>query len=287
MARTALALLTMLAVAVTGGFSGGAAPPRAHADPQRSAIRVALDVAYAPGSDLALDIYRPLTLTRPAAGVMLVHGGAWRHGSKRRMSGIARALARRGFAVFNLEYTLASSERPGFRRQPQDLQAALRWIRRHAQRLDVDPRRIGALGSSAGGHLVALLATAADRPLAPAPIEAAVVWSAPLDLARFRGGWLDGAVETFIGCTGACLGRRGAASPVNHVTPGDAPMLLVNSAHEPVPAAQAETMAERLRVAQVPHRLRILDGSRHGIEYAREMVGPSAAFLKRALRPRR
>jgi acetyl esterase/lipase len=252
----------------------------------RDRIEVVTGLRYAATPAAVLDVYRRRDRAgRALPAVLVVHGGGWRHGDKRRMVGVSRALAGAGFAAFNLNYTLASWARPGYRRQPAELRAAVEWIRRNAARMDVDPRRIGALGSSAGAHLAALLALGGRGPLdRGSRIRAAVTWSAPFDLSRPGGPGLPGAIDTFLGCAlRPCDLRRAAASPVNHASPDDPPMLIVNSADELVPARHAVEMAARLRSAGVPHRLWILPGTRHARSYSDAALGPSIDFLRRRL----
>jgi acetyl esterase/lipase len=253
---------------------------------ERGAIRMTADVSYRGERGPLLDVHRRSGHARRAPAVMVVHGGSWRTGSKRRMTAVSRALARRGLVAFNVDYRLTTPERPGLRRQLDDLRAALRWIRGHARLYGVDPRRIGALGSSAGGHLVSLLAgRGAGRLAGGTRIRAAVTWSAPFDLGVFGRGWLGSAIENLLGCVPAdCEAERAAASPVEHVSPDDPPMLIANSRREVIPSAQAVAMADRLEAAGVEHRLRLIDGSRHGVEYARTMLPASVSFLARALR---
>ena len=62
-----------------------------------------------------------------------------------------------GYAVANVEYRF--SQEAIFPAQIEDCKAAVRWLRAHAAKYGYDAQRIGAWGGSAGGHLVALLAT--------------------------------------------------------------------------------------------------------------------------------
>jgi acetyl esterase/lipase len=235
-----------------------------------------------------VDVYRRAGDVPPRAAVLLVHGGGWSGGGLGRMDPVARAVARAGMVAVNVGYTLASPWAAGYPRQLDELHATVRWIRRAAGRLGVDRRRIGALGSSAGGHLASLLATTGDGPLhAGTRIAAAVAWSPPLDLPALAGHRLLGPAATLLlGCPpDACPGRWAAASPLAHATPDDPPLMLVNSRREMVPAAQSEAMADRLSAASVPHELRLLEGSRHGREFADHVLADSVAFLRRWLRP--
>lgn len=251
------------------------------------------DVPYGALPGQRLDVHAPAPsprerrrlsfALRPA--VVLVHGGGWAHGDKRRMTPVAMALARAGFVAFNVNYGLARAWLPGFPRQLRDLRRAVRWIRAGAARYRVDPRRIGVLGSSAGAHLAALLATTGQGPLtAGARVAALATWSAPFDLAALPSRWQGGIVDVLLSCYGPCPGRRAAASPLRHVSADDPPALLVNARHELVPAIQALRMADALAANGVPRRLLLLDGTLHGRELAPFALESSIAFLRRELR---
>jgi len=266
-------------------------PARARRAAVRPAARFALDGRRGTsvlrhrrylGDGPTLDVYRRTGIRRAVPAVLVVHGGGWAGGGKRRMVPVARAIARAGMVAVNVSYTLADWGRPGFPMQSDQLEAALRWVRARAWRLGVDPDRIGAFGSSAGGHLTALLATGARRPTAQAPIDAAVLWSAPLDLpAVARHGLLGPAAELMVGCAlTACPQLWAQASPLNAVSPGDAPLLLVNSRREMVPVDQPLRMAERLAAAGVPHELWLLEGSAHAREYQHRTLRRSVEFLR-------
>jgi acetyl esterase/lipase len=73
----------------------------------------------------------------------------------------AEFLARHGIASFVLKYRLGSN---GYRHPAMmyDVQRALRYVRSHAADWHLDPKRIGVMGSSAGGHLASVAATHFD-----------------------------------------------------------------------------------------------------------------------------
>jgi pectinesterase len=143
-----------------------------------SGVRVERSVRYGRAPAAVMDVHLP-TAWRPRArpAVIVVHGGGWRFGARRRMEGVATALAQRGLAAFNVGYTLAAPGLPGFPRQLGELTAAIRWVRRHAGRFGVDPAQVEALGSSAGAQLAAL--SGRGRLEAGARVRAAVAWSGP------------------------------------------------------------------------------------------------------------
>lgn len=264
---------------------GAPAAPSAAAGPQAGEVR--REVRYGASGQMLLDIHRPPGHTGPRPAVLMVHGGAWRAGDKRRMESLSRAIARAGFVAVGVNYTLATRRRAGFPLQVRQLRAAVRWVRRHAPRVGVERRRIGAFGISAGGHLAALLALDARGPLGVGDrLRAVVTWSAPLDLGSLRDHALAPAVDTFLGCVARPCARRriAAASPHAHATGDDPAMLLVSSRRELVPIGQARGMAAALASAGVPHRLQVLPGSEHGRVYADRAIAPTIAFLRRQLR---
>lgn len=244
------------------------------------------DVPYAGAGGPTLDVHTPESVAGDrAAAVMVVHGGAWSAGDKAAIGNVARSLAAAGMVAVNVNYTLAAPGRPGFPSQLDQLRAAVRWVRRNAARIGVDPTRIGAMGSSAGAHLSALLATTGRGPLTAGDrVRAVVSWSGPLELgAVAMQRRLPTKIAGLLGC-GLCPRRAALASPIQHVSPGDPPMLLVNSRRELIPARQAVRMANRLRHARVPHRLRLVPGNLHAPRYSPTVLGPSIAYLRRHLR---
>ena len=239
------------------------------------------------GSDqagpLLADLYRPAHHGRIA--VITVHGGAWLHNDRSVFAPIAADLARRSrFVVVNIEYPRAPAGGTLYARQRSAVEQAVRWVRSHARSLGVDPRRVGALGGSAGGNLVALVGTGGTGSLRTGTrLGAAVAWSGQLDLERLRG---EGAanVRSYLGCDlAACPDTWALASPIDHVNHGDTPMLLFGSRHDSTPRAQSTRMARALRRAGVDGRAAILPGSRHGQQYADAAMARTIAFLRRHL----
>ena len=121
------------------------------------------DLEYAKIGDkrLLLDIYVPDTTAdsdEPLPLIVWIHGGAWRAGNKKNCPPLR--FTDKGFVAASISYRL-SQEAP-FPAQIEDCKAAIRWLRANAVKYRIDPDRIGVWGSSAGGHLVALLGTSGD-----------------------------------------------------------------------------------------------------------------------------
>ncbi|HLI48356.1 MAG TPA: alpha/beta hydrolase [Chthonomonas sp.] len=107
------------------------------------------------GVKLLMDVYLPKTAPSKRPGIVLVHGGGWVGGDKIFYANIGKAFAEHGYDAFSVNYRLA----PKFHYPAQldDVQRAVRFLRAHAADYDLDPQRIGAMGDSAGGYLVAFL----------------------------------------------------------------------------------------------------------------------------------
>ncbi len=282
MRRAAAALLA--AAALWSTAPAAAAPATQAAPATRAEIEVRRDLEYgtAGGQPLLLDAYVPPPRAdgslRPA--VVMIHGGGFRAGDKRSWEPEARRVAEKGWVAFSVGYRLG--EPVVFPAAVDDVEAAVRWIRARAADFGVDPRRIGAVGESAGGTLAAMLGVRGSGPLdREARVKAVVAWSAPLDLgrlARDRGaGW---GTDLFGCAVAACPQAYADASPISHVDPTDAPTFLITSEEDPVvPATQSYDMAILLEEEGVPVRLTRLKGERHALDLRDEMWGSTLNFF--------
>ncbi len=204
---------------------------------------------------------------------MLVHGGAWKYNHKEMYRSVGRRLARAGYVAASVEYRLVPEG--VFPKAAQDVGCALAYLQNHADELGLDPTRLVAMGYSAGGHLVSLVATANDDPgIAPDCVEGTpdkptgvVSGAGPQDmaaLADFR------PVVDFMGGTLAEEPEAYAlASPVTHVGPDDPPFLFVHGSHDAlVPHGQSTRMRDLLRAEGVEADLLYLRGSGHVLNAA-------------------
>lgn len=245
-----------------------------------------MEFGVANGKRLLLDAYVPTDGTSQRPAVVLIHGGGFRAGDKASFEPEARKLVeRKGWVAFSVNYRL--DEPAAFPAEVEDVQAAVRWIRANARDYRVDPKRIGALGESAGAHLAAMLAVVGEGDRTTGSrIEAAVSWSGPMDLtalARERG---DSWAVPLMGCSlSACPDAFARFSPITHVDGTDAPLSLITSTNEIVPMSQTEAMASRIEDEQGTTQIQRLEGTRHALDYRDEVWNPTVVFLERFIDP--
>ena len=115
------------------------------------------DVPFAKpgGQELLARIYRPKgEAERPLAALVDVHGGAWSRNDRTSGAVHCRGLSASGLVVVSLDFRQGSAHKHPA--ASADVAAGVRYVRAHAGRLGIDPRRVGIVGSSSGGQLALL-----------------------------------------------------------------------------------------------------------------------------------
>lgn len=214
---------------------------------------------------LLCDIYQPES-EGLHPGMLVVHGGAWRSGNRRQLRGYCRALAERGFVCFAIDYRLAPKHK--FPAQIDDCRAALKWMRQHANDYNLDPARVGAIGYSAGGHLVSLLATTGEPPTeengnVDTRLTAVVAGGAPTDFRWFpdNGKW----AEYWMGGDLTAEPQKfAAASAVPFVDENDSPIFFFNGTGDRlVPLVWTRPLHDALRSKNIDTELFLVQGANH------------------------
>lgn len=242
-----------------------------------SSVRLEKDVVYASpdGRDLHLDLYRPRGGGN-LPGIVFVHGGGWRSGSKTQFQRQAAHMATQGFVCACIEYRLS-----GEAKWPtciDDCKASVRWFWENRWRLNVDPYRIGAAGGSAGGHLAAMMGVTQRRdsfgshlanPGPSSKVAAVASFNGVFDmteLARQVPKHVEGLLQPLFGATPAEnqeVYRQ--ASPIDYVGKSTPPFLLLHgTADTTVPYDQALVFQQALETAGVDVELFTADGAGHG-----------------------
>ncbi len=246
------------------------------------------------GVDLKMDVYYPDQYSaRPWPVVMYVHGGAWQKGDKNEGAGSRAipALRASGFLVVAVDYRLAPTYK--FPAQIEDVQCAVRSLRANASRFHLDPEKIGVWGGSAGGHLVALLGTAANKPEwkvgeyldQSSRVQAVVDMFGPADLSvEFDTSNFQTARVVF-GARNGSDPKLINASPVNYVDSTDAPFLILHGDQDNVvPLEQSQLLFKQLQQYGVESKLVIVQGAGHGFVRAGDQpINPGLSETNRQI----
>lgn len=111
-----------------------------------------------PLAEQHMDLYAPQG-ARPAPVVLFIHGGSLEESGERRESSmyapVCPGLAARGILCATMDYRLAPSYQ--WPAMPQDVAAAVRWLKDSVAARGGDPSRIFLVGHSSGCHLAALV----------------------------------------------------------------------------------------------------------------------------------
>jgi acetyl esterase/lipase len=115
--------------------------------------------------ELKLDVFYPKNIVakKRNIAVIIIHGGGWRTGNRSQHHPLAQKLADLGYVCFTPEYRLSTEAL--FPAGVFDIKAAIRWVRKNAERYNVDTSKIVAMGFSAGGEMAAFMGTTGNMPL--------------------------------------------------------------------------------------------------------------------------
>ncbi len=220
--------------------------------------QLAGNVSYGPLPRQQLDIYAPENAAPNLPVVVFVHGGSWNSGNKAPYEFAGRALAAKGFVAMVIDYRLRDEAPfPGF---VEDTALALDWVSKHASEYGGDPRRIFAMGHSAGAYNAALAVL--DKHYLAAlgndgrAIKGVISLAGPFDFLP-----LDGSV------TIATFGKAAdlaSTQPVNFARADAPPFLLLHGSADTTCYPRNSINLDRvLRAAGAPSTLKIYEGVSH------------------------
>jgi acetyl esterase/lipase len=226
----------------------------------------------------------------PMPVIVYIHGGGWNHGDRKSaLTSISNYVRNRGYIGVSVSYRL-TGEAP-FPAQIQDVKLAIRYLRAHAEQYYIDPERIGVWGSSAGGHLAALLGTTADwvagemieldngNTVASLDLEGTGGWSDYSSRVHAIANWYGPAdftsefANNYSSVTALLGGNRAftvpdlarLAMPGTYATEDDSPFWIRHGdADATVPYEQSLVLNEQLTAADVVVDLLIVPGQGHG-----------------------
>ena len=254
------------------------------------------NIAYAGEDDgmRRIDLFIP-DRKEPGPGILFIHGGGWSAGKKEQFHPLAEHFCKLGYTCASMSYRLSGHSK--FPAQIEDARLGMAHLKQHAEKYRLDPLRIAAFGSSAGGHLALLLALIkpgdklgahASLPIDDTRPRAVVGYCPVTDLKREKQSYAMLIGDTFANARDAYI----AASPADWPEqPADIPILIVNGdADTTTPVETSDAYCRKVREAGGHAELVVLPGVKHGFGYGvtteaqKAAIGHAERFLQEALR---
>lgn len=252
-----------------------------------------LEVAKYPEHSVELYVYVP-----DGAGtwpcILDIHGGGWKARQVEADKPMMERLAQRGFVTALVSYRLSTEAK--YPAALHDCKAALRCLRAHAAELKIDPKRIGCMGGSAGGHLSGLTAMTTGLPEfegegpfkeQSSGVKACIVMAATQNLVDSNYFQKNESAILFFG--GNALEKPEVykqASPINHVRAGVPPTLYIEGEKDTLKVGRAEMM-EKLKALGIETAVHTLKEAPHPFwmsdPWCAETVEIATAFFKKHL----
>ncbi|MEZ5386446.1 MAG: alpha/beta hydrolase [Prosthecobacter sp.] len=249
------------------------------------------------GVELLLNLHMPKGVENPPL-VMFIHGGGWTNGDRSRCR--LDWVAEHGYAVASIEYRL--SQEALFPAQIHDCKGALRWLRAHQGEYGYDSSKVVVAGTSAGGHLSALMGTSggvaalegetAGHPEQSSSVQGVIDYYGPSDFVKRSENQPSktddpkGSVFKLIGGpVKANLKAARAASPITYLSSDDPPFLILHGDKDKtVYLDQSELLLQRCKDLGIDAQLHIEKDAGHGFkEMSAQEKQLVLAFLEKML----
>jgi acetyl esterase/lipase len=252
---------------------------------------VLADIQYCTGggTPLLMDVFIPKHRnSTPTPAVLWIHGGGWAMGDKNGNSG-AKFLANEGFVTASLSYRLSGVS--PFPAAIEDCKCAIRFLRKNALNYGINPDKIGVAGSSAGGHLAELVATANKAAGlegtggwqdVSSRVQAAASYYGVSDFTARFPQETDEFIEKFLRGTEKRKGQLyRKASPIFYVSKDDPPLLIVHGDKDnSVPFDQSVRIIEAYRRVGLPVEFIAVKNAGHDFEQVGNApISPSVELI--------
>jgi acetyl esterase/lipase len=218
-----------------------------------------LNVSYGSDAQQKMDIYLPAGRSSSATKVIImIHGGGWSTGDKNDFNAYVDTMKKRqpDYAIFNINYRLATGTANSFPVQENDVKDAYEFIISKTAEYHVS-QKFALLGASAGGHLALLQGyknSSTVKPKAIAdffgPTDMVALYNATNPLAQPLLASIVGGTPT----TNATIYQQ--SSPINFVTAQSMPTIIFQGGADPVvPPTQSAALDAKLQLMGVTHQL--------------------------------
>ena len=203
----------------------------------------------------------------PHPVVVYLHGGGWIAGSPKTHRKLGMQFADAGYLTINVDYRLAP-EHP-FPAGLEDCIFAVKWAGANAQRYNGNASRLAVGGDSAGGNLTAATVTslAAENYAGPKPKAALLIYGVfdfPAAIKRETNDAFIGMAKAYAGAGYPAILEDPRVSPIRAVKPGALPPSFVICGTADPLLAEAHSIVDALKRADIRHEVAIFDDMPHG-----------------------
>lgn len=228
-----------------------------------------LNISYGNDTMQRMDVYLPADRSEDSTNIIvLIHGGGWAGGDKSEFAAAVPVLQKKlpQYAIINVNYRLANQATNFFPTQEQDIQSALHHVIARSAEYGIS-KNVVLLGASAGAHLALLQAYKYSTPVVP---KAVISFFGPADMEAMYNGQSNAyykmGLQLLVGGTPAAKPEvYKQASPIYFAGKQHVPTLLLHGGRDSlVPAAQSQSLQEKLERAGVPVELVIYPTEGHG-----------------------
>lgn len=191
---------------------------------------------------MKLDVFYDKRIKKKQTAIIIIFGGGWRSGNRQQHHPMAQKLASLGYVCFTPEYRLSTEAL--FPAAIYDVKAAIRWVRKNADKYNINPNQIVSLGFSAGGEMAAFMGTTGNMPLfegvvtnsnSQSQVNAVVDIDGTLSFVHPEGGEGDDSKNISAATYWFGYSKKDnsklweAASPLSYVSANTPPTLFINS----------------------------------------------------------
>jgi acetyl esterase/lipase len=231
--------------------------------------KTVLNASYGTDAAQKMDVYLPANRSSSTKVLILIHGGGWNIGDKSDFTPYVDTLKRRlpGYAVFNINYRLATGTTNLFPTQENDIKAAIEYIFSKTNEYNIS-EKIVLLGASAGAHLSLL---EAYKNTMPGKVKAVVDFFGPTDLIDMYNNPASplapaAALAAIVGATplsNPTLYQQ--SSPINFVTAQSPPTIILQGGVDVlVSPSQSLTLKNKLETLGVVNQYVFYPSENHG-----------------------
>ena len=194
---------------------------------------------------------------RPA--IVFFFGGGWVGGSPSQFYPHCAYLAGRGMVAMSAEYRVRSRHKTPPFECVKDGKAAVRWIRKNAKKLGIDPNKVAAGGGSAGGHVAAATATV---PGLDAKEDDTAISARPNALVLFNPVYDNGPKGYGYD---RVKDRYKEISPIHNIRKGIPPAIVfLGTKDKLIPVSTGKSFREKMKAVGSRSELMLFEGATHG-----------------------